>query len=32
MKKKKSEPYDVVMMLRILVLQRLYNLSDDLTE
>ena len=32
MKKKKSEPYDVVMMLRILVLQRLYNLSDDQTE
>ena len=27
MKKKKSEPYDVVMMLRILVLQRLYTLQ-----
>ena len=25
-------PYDVVMMFKILVLQRLYNLSDDQTE
>lgn len=25
-------PYDVVMMVKILVLQRLYNLSDDQTE
>ncbi len=25
-------PYDVVMMFKILVLQQLYNLSDDQTE
>ncbi len=25
-------PYDLVLMLKILILQRLYNLSDDATE
>ena len=30
--KRRKPPYDCVMMLKILILQSLYNLSDDETE